>query len=146
MAVVTLAEVQAWLEETKMHLDAFDPELEEAARVMVFGKVGTIYDTADWVDEDSTPALVRKVIAMYVAAWTYNRQYSEEDPDGSGYAKWLMSMAEIALEGISSGNVDLPEVPDSEQVPTSSPSFYPDDTVGLLVPEEAARFTIGKVF
>jgi hypothetical protein len=145
MAAVTLPEVQAWLETTKMQLDAFDPELEATARTMVFGKVGATYDTTGWTDETDTPKLVRSIIAMYVAAWTYNRQYSEEDPDGSGYAKWLIGMADQALEGVASGNVNLPEVPAGAE-PVSAPSFYPDDTTGSLYPEEAARFTIGKVF
>lgn len=145
MAVITLPEVQAWLETTKMQLADFDDEFEETARAMVFGKLEATYDTVGWTDNTNTPALVRKAIAMYVAAWTYNRQYSEEDPDGSGYAKWLIGMADQLVEGISTGNVDLPEVPAGAE-PVSAPSFYPDDTVGLLEPEEKARFTIGKVF
>lgn len=126
MAVITDAEVQAWLEATKLTIAGFDTEFELTARLKVFGAVAEVYDTSTWVDHADTPELVSKVIAAYVAAWTYRRQYSEDADEAASYADWLEALADELLANIVSGTVDLAEV---EGLPSSTgqPDFYPKD-------------------
>ncbi len=129
MANVTLAEVQAWLEKTKLTIPQFDPQLEITASNVAIGTLADVYDVVGWVDEGSTPELVRNVIAMFIAAWTYNRQYSEEAPDGSGYAQWLEAKAYALLAAIKAGEIDLAEIP-GVAASSGSISFLPNDATG----------------
>lgn len=129
MAIVSLAEVQGWLEKTKLRIPQFDPQLEATASNIAVGTLAEVYDTTLWVNEAGTPALVRNVIAMLVAAWTYNKAYSEEDPDGSGYAMWLEAKAMGILAGIKDGSIDLAEVP-GVAASSASISFLPNDATG----------------
>lgn len=157
-AVVTVAEVQSWLEVTKLTIADFDAELESTAQATAFGVLGDVFDTSTWVSPATTPVLVRKAIAMLVAAWTYNRQYSEEDPDGSAYARWLEEKAYALLEGIKSGDIDLVEVPDNVAAIAGTISFYPDDSTGRTqqyddqgvavgpIDGAAAKFRMGSVW
>lgn len=127
MAYVTLTEVQAWLESTKLTLSSFDAELEDIASTLVVGTLAEVYDTTTWTNDTNTPDLVTKVIAMLVAAWTYNRAYSEDDPNGNAYAKWLEDKAYALLAGIKDGSIDLSEVA-GFAASSDQPSFWPDDT------------------
>lgn len=143
-AVVTLGEVQGWLEVTKLTIAAFDAELENTAQVMAFGMLSDIYDTGAWTSPDNTPVLVSKAIAMLVAAWTYNRQYSEEDPSGNAYALWLEQKAYALLEGIKQGDIDLPEVP-GIAASAGTVSFYPDDSTGAMQQYDDSGHPVGPV-
>ena len=129
MAHVSLAAVQGWLERTKLTIPQYDPQLESTAANIAIGTLADVYDVTLWIDEASTPALVRDVIAMLVAAWTYNRAYSEEDPDGSGYAMWLEAKAMALLAGIKDGTIDLAEIP-GVAASSGSISFLPNDLTG----------------
>src|SRR5687768_11616253 len=111
MAVVKTADVQQWLEATKMTVDAVDASLEITHRARVFSRLASAYDITTWDSPEDTPALVRSIVSAYIAAWTYDRQYSENDPDGSAYAARLMAWADLILEGIANGLIDLEEVP-----------------------------------
>lgn len=126
MAVISLAEAQQWLEATKLTIATLDSELELTAERQVFGQLATQYAVSGWVDNATTPALVREVVAMYYAAWYYRRQYSEDSETEAWYSNWLEGEADELLQSIASGTTILPEVP----VPlndASIPSFYPDD-------------------
>lgn len=144
MPVVTLDDVQQWLERTKLTLTAYDPKFEETARTTAFGRLSAAYDVTGWSDAASTPLLVRHVIAMYVAAWTYNRAYSEVDGT-SEYATWLESKADALLEGIVSGRIDLAEVA-GLSASAGGPSFYPNDTTEFDGTGNEIKFKMGTVW
>lgn len=124
MAVVTLPEVQQWLETTKMSLAAVDPELSESARLVVFGKVSGTYDTSEWVDVATTPKLIRATIGKLVAAWEYLKAYGEEDE--STYGSRMERQVYELLKEIDNGNVLLEEYPEIAGT-LSEPVFYPND-------------------
>lgn len=142
---VSLAEIQQWLETTKLTLAAIDANLEATAKEIVFSAIGTVYDTTTWVDAASTPPLVRKIISMMIAGWTYERQYSEDIADEQrSWGARLVDMANSLLTGLADRSIDITGV-----VTTSSqePVFWPndnsvDDEGNLLAPV----FTMGQVF
>lgn len=150
--VVTLAEVQQWLESTKMTLTTVDTELAESARVLAFSDISSAYDVSTWISPTSTPKLVRAAISMLIAAWEYQRAYSEED--GSNYGDKLEIRARLLIEGIAGGTTILEELP-GEGTTTTSPEFYPDDSTGYsdiydandnligLAGSEDIKFTMG---
>lgn len=152
MPLIDVSDVQPWLEETQLTLTS-DDELTEEPIQSEFVKsklAGCSLDVTTWVDENSTPVLIRQIIGMLVAAQRYNKSYSETDEDaGNPYATKLEDKANMLLEGICNGTVDLLDVADDPATTGArSISFYPDDTVGALEEnkEEAVRFTMGKVF
>ena len=145
MNIVSEAQVQQWLESTKLTINDVDDELESTATSIVFSSLSQSFDTTTWIDENTTPKLVQQVISMLVAAWIYNRAYSEDGTTVSSYSKWLEDKAMALLAAIGSGTVDLPEVPGF--VTSSSPSFYPmDNSVDENGELEASKFRMKARF
>lgn len=150
MALISVDEVQLFIEETKLNLD-HDEMLAEAAfqETLVLAKfTGCGLDTSTWVDEGTTPELVRYIIGMLVAAQKYNKAYSETDEAaGNPYANKLEERAHMLIDGICGGRIDLVEVTDDPlALGHAQPEFYPTDATGAIEEEEAVRFTIGKKF
>ena len=152
MPLIDVDDVQPWLEVSKLRLDSSDKLLEEPFQSEVVRSRLASCDigVATWADADTTPALVKSIIGMLVAAQKYNTYYSEtEEAAGNPYANKLEDRAQMLLVGICAGTIDLLDISDD---PASSgfggPLFYPDDTVGALEEnkEEAVRFTMGKIF
>ncbi len=153
--VVTLAQVQQWLEQTKLTLDNVDEELAESARLRAFSDMASAYDTSTWVDSSTTPALVRSCISMLIAAWEYMRAYSEED--GTSYGMVLEARALALIESIANGSTELEELPGVGSA-SSIAEFYPDDLTGSsaiydangnligLAGSEDIKFTMGGRF
>lgn len=130
MAVVTLAQVQQWLEATKLTIGAFDTELELTAERIAFSALASQYDASVWTSTGNTPVLVQEVIAMLVAAWTYQRQYSEDGDAANWYSVWLEGKAMALLSSIVGGNAVLT---DSTQLNKGdTPTFFPDDAATNL--------------
>jgi hypothetical protein len=144
--IVTLPEVQQFLEPTKLTLVAYDPELYATSREIVFSRLAAYYTTSTWIDVASTPALVRKVVAMLIAAITYQRQYSEDMPiQDENWGVKLEQMAMTLLDGIVSGAVDLDAI--AVINPLSGPIFWPnDDSIDSDGCPVEAVFTMGHVF
>jgi hypothetical protein len=148
---ITLKEAQAWLETTKLSLSQLDADLESQMATMVIGKLVTIYpvDALTWVDADTTPSIVRKIISMYYAGWYYDRQYSET-ADSNDYANRLRRMADTLLDGLIDGSVDIIEIPGMP--PTSEPEFFPTDVSSENCPtvqfpsDGPPKFTMGQIF
>lgn len=150
-AFVTIPEVQQWLDPSRLTLAFIDEELEETARIKVFSTLADKYVTEDWVSAVTTPDLIRKIIALLVASWTYRRTYAEDGGDSS-YAGYLELSANRLLGGLLEGSINLP---DDETIQSSSyPSFWPTDLATAYADEydpgsefAAPRaFTMGKVF
>jgi hypothetical protein len=139
---VTIEEVQQWLEPTKLTVPSVDVELEATAALLVLNTLSTEYTTTTWVDDTTTPPIVRKIISMLVAAWLYNRAYSEETPDGNNYALWLESKAYALLQGLVSGTIDIPEVP-GEAAAIGPATYYPTDVTGAVEQYNALGYQVG---
>jgi hypothetical protein len=152
MANIDVQEAQAWCETTKLNLGtALDGELEASITSQVLTQVAQVFDTSSWVDNTTTPKLIRSIISMYYVAWIYDRTYAEDSPAGSrSYADKLKTRADSLLEAIMSGNVTLPEA--TPTVDTGSPYFYPTDSSSALPADDddtslgPEKFTMGVIW
>jgi hypothetical protein len=138
MVYISEAEVQQWLEPSKLQVLVVDPELEASARDIVFTTVSRAYGVTTWLDSASTPSLIRKVMSMLVASWMYHRAFANDSDRELAWAVKLESMAMLAMTGIVSGAFDLPEV---EGLVGSSlgPTFWPDSST-------LPKFTMEDIF
>jgi hypothetical protein len=150
MARVTLQQCQAWAEPTKLSLEKLDADLLSQIETEVLGRIASTYDIGTWIDEATTPSLVRTAVAKKYVAWFYERQYSENVSDsGSSYAQRLDANAEMIIMGLIDGTIELPGVNIGSG---GEPVFYPTDQSSALDPTLAdpslgpARFSMGTVF
>lgn len=150
MPLINVDDVQPWLEESKLRLDSNDDLIEEPfqSEYVKSRLASCSMEVSTWVDTSTTPTLVKAIIAMLVAAQRYNRFYSETDEEaGNPYANKLEERANMLLEGICAGTVNLSDVTDDPATTGfGSILFYPTDDVGIIDTEEAVRFTMGRVF
>lgn len=121
---VSLLELNAWTDGAKLEVGVIDAGLEESNAVEVFGQLSSVFDSSTWLDETTTPQLIRKLLAMRYVGWYFLRTYSE-DTDISNYGMLLLAQADALLQGLLTGSIILPEVP----VPLSNEqaTFYPTD-------------------
>jgi hypothetical protein len=137
MAHILLSEAQQWLENTKLSLTSLDTLLESTVSTNVLGRLADTYSdptfgVQTWIDTNTTPALVRQIISMFYAGWTYDRAYSEmvagagtgRDP-ATTYGTMLRQYAETLLVGVISGSILLLEIAPNEA--DTAPEFYPTD-------------------
>jgi hypothetical protein len=117
---ISLAEAQAWLEGSRITLGQADTELEASASEIVFSQLRGRFDVSPWVDETTTPKLVRTV-----------------------NARKLESLAMTLLGGLAGGSIDLDIV--IPRATFSLLSFYPTkaDTDAGTAPR---AFSMGSVF
>lgn len=103
--------------------------------------------------QEATPAIVRVIAGMLMAAERYDKRYSEETLNGSDYAQRLRDRANFMLEGIVSGQLSLDDV--TYDIDTFTEAlFYPNDStlvvapppVGLAVGDADRRFSMDTVF
>lgn len=145
MAVIDVDQVQQWLASTKYPIEELDEILEETARAVVFSGLEARFDTTSWVDESTTPQLVQVVIALLVAAWTYQRLVGEDVNEGDNYGATLEQRAHTLLKGILDSVIDVGVEPDPDLVAGRSVSFFPTDDEDEDE-DFQRRFTIGQVF
>lgn len=151
MSHISLANATAWTETTKVgaNFTSLDATLESQISTQIIQKLAARFDTTLWIDATVTPALVQSIIAMYYVAWVYDRQYST-DENISAYAALLRSQADINIEGLLSGAIDLPEDPAGDAF--GYPSFFPTDASSANEPSAAFPndgppvFTMGAVW
>ena len=145
--LVTEPLVQQWLEETKLTVDRTPDELDQTARDIVFSQVSQVYDTSTWVSTATTPSLILRICSMFIAAWIYERQYSENLPlDDTNWGVKLESMANLLIAGIVGLTIDIPGVLPGAIGTLSDPIFYPTDAQETDGSGEERKFTMGKVF
>lgn len=143
MARVTPDDVQVYLDEDLFQIAENDPLPEEQTFAdQVFSRVSTAYDTATWVDTGSTPALVRRILAMLVAANRYNKAHSEDDDAGNRYAYKLENRAWELVNMIVSGQALLYDATllVSDLI---DPKFWPNDTTGASDVLDALGHIVG---
>src|SRR5262252_3782166 len=106
MAHLTLAQVQQWLQSTKLNLRELDGVLEASQVDYVFGRLGSIFDTSGWSNETTTPPLVQDILSMLIAAVIYRRSYAEViDDESLTYPAWLETRAEQMISCLLSGQL-----------------------------------------
>lgn len=143
MARVLLKELQQWFERSKLEVGDIDFELEATAVEMVFAKLSGKYSTTTWVDVGTTPRLVRKILSMLYAAWYYQRQYSEENPEEKMYGVRLEERARTLVDGVLLGALDLVDV-EGTVSKTHGPVFWPTDATGSTQQYDAMGNAIGR--
>lgn len=151
MARITLAEAQAWAEGTKFTISGSLATDELLAHIEeeVLRRVGVVVDTTSWVDETTTPKIVRTAISKLYVAYRYDRQYSEDIMEsGSAWSERLRMNAEMLITGIVDGTIEIPGT-SSE---AGQPEFYPTDSSSMMQPTSSdpslgpAAFSMGMVF
>lgn len=151
MPRIAAGDAQAWAEGTKLPIEQLDPALLSQVEVRVVARLTAAFpdDIATWASPETTPDIVKSVIAMLYVAWFYDRQYSEEQESLNDYAVLLRSQAEELITGILDGSIVIPGI----VVPTlDGPAFYPDDASSSLCPTPYdrslgdAKFSMGQVF
>jgi hypothetical protein len=143
--ILTTEEIQQWLEKTKFRVQEVPVELEASARDVVFSSAARVYDTTTWVDEATTPSLIRKIMSMLVAAWTYEAALSESTTDTNQYAALLEQRAMLLLSGVNEGTIDLSEVEGTVGASTG-PAFWPTALTGSVQQYDAAGIPIGDAY
>lgn len=150
MARVTLTEVQAWLESSKLPITSLDAELLAHLEEEVITQLATVYDTSGWTSNLNTPKLVRTAISKYYASWYIDKAYSENQDEGNDYAQRLQENADMLIAALVGGQVVIPEVPAPSNPRT--PSYYPNDASSALEPTAedpslgGPYFSLGRTF
>lgn len=136
MARVTVEEVRALAERTKLTVETLDTELLNHHEGLILSRLGAQIDAATlatWINPDTTPKLVRTIISYKYFAWFYFRQYSEDvGTTENTYAEKLDASAEMLLMGILDGSIIIPEVPAN----ISGITFYPTDASSATDPKD----------
>lgn len=136
MGRVTIEEVRALAERTKLTIATIDAELLSHYEEEIIDRLSAQIDAATiatWTNADTTPKLVRTIISRKYFAWFYYRQYSEDDGTSENtYAKKLDASAEMLLTGILDGSIPIPGV----TTDVSSPTFYPTDASTATDPKD----------
>lgn len=144
MAHVTLPEIEQWLG-SKLDLAALPTDLEATASVTVLSRLSAVYDVSTWTTDATTPALVRKVISLFVAGWEYDRHFAEDAISNVSYGTKLEMRAEELLALIISGAMAIDDIV-VVAASQDRPGFWPTtDATDLWKadptdPEGAARY------
>ena len=133
MPVFTASEANAFLDSTKLDIGtSIDNALADQMSLQVLPHLATVYDTSSWIDDASTPALVRSLVAMLYVAALYDRVYSDNaDDTTSNYAFLLRRTVQSNISGLINGSLILAEDPDVA-VGVDTPVFFPNDTSSQL--------------
>lgn len=147
---ISIDDAQAWIEPTKLTLSTLDTNLEAQVSALVLSRLLGTFDTASWVNDSTTPGIVRTIIAMHYVAWLYDKYYSD-DAEDNAYAALLRRYADANIAGLVAGNIELIELPDANEG-VSSPVFFPNDLSSAQEPTDTnpsdggPAFTMGRVF
>lgn len=149
MLRVTLNEVQAWVEPTKIPITALDTELLAQLEEEVLVQLTSQYNVSSWIDPDTTPKIVKVIIAKMYASFHIDRAYSENQDGGNDYAARLMANATTLLTGLVDGSFELPGITPTNP---STASFFPTDLSSAQEPTSdnpefgGPYFSLGRVF
>lgn len=149
MALVSVADVQGWLERTKLTIVALDLDLLAQLESEILARLDSIYDTTTWLSPSTTPTLVKTIVAKTYASYHIDKVYSENQDEGNDYAARLAQNAESLIVGLVDRTIAIPGT-----VPSFSggPNYYPSDASSALEPTSddpslgPAKFSMGKVF
>lgn len=131
MARVTPDDVQVYLDDDLFPIPENDQFPEEQSYAdMVFARLGQAYDTTAWLNTASTPALVRRILAMLIAANRYNKKHAEDDDAGNKYAYKLENRAWDLVKLILEDQAVLYDATLLEIAELNDPRFWPTDATG----------------
>jgi hypothetical protein len=130
VARISVEEVKAWVEPTKLPIAALDTDLATQVEELVLSRIASAYDVSTWVNAATTPKLVRSAISMLYVSVYYDRQYSE-DERSNAWARRLSNMVDSMINGIVTGAIDLLDVVGN--APNSAASFFPNDASSAIV-------------
>lgn len=133
---VTVEEVRALAERTKLAITSLDTELLIHIEEEILDRLGTQIDAgtiATWITPETTPKLVRTIMSRKYFAWFYFRQYSEDvGPSENTYANKLDASAEMLIAGILDGSIIIP----GYTTDISTITFYPTDVSTATDPKD----------
>jgi hypothetical protein len=136
MARVTVEEVRALAERTKLTVQTLDTALLDSYEGEILARLGAQIDAATiaiWITPETTPTLIRTIIARKYFAWFYFRQYSEDvGTTENTYAEKLDASAEMLIAGILDGSIPIP----GSTVNISGATFYPTDDSSAQDPRD----------
>src|SRR5688500_1621113 len=110
MSHIDVTDAKAWTEDTKVgvEFDELDDDLEAQVSRLVISRLSSRLTTSAWTGENSTPKLVKTLIAMYYASFVYDKVYSTDD-ELSAYAELLRRQADLNIEALLAGTITLPD-------------------------------------
>jgi len=133
MARIVVADAQAWLDGTKLTIATLEPALLAQVESQIVSSLDNAFDITGWVDDTTTPAIVKTIIAMNYVAWLYDRSYSEDQEQGNDYAALLRAQAAALLAGLVDGSI---VIPGQETENIGTPEFFPTDASSVLAPTD----------
>jgi len=148
MAYADLKDVNLFLPQDKVPMNAMDTGLQLDADRIIRGYVGGVINITElqtWADPDHTPELIRAISGRLIAAAYYAERYAENTNELSAYAQSLYNEAILILTGIREGSIVV--IDDSgTQLETTSAGL--DNT--MFIPNDAttpvAAFTRAQIF
>ena len=124
--LVNVGDVNTWLKDGLLNIQKDDQLLEQTLITpMVVGTFSNVMDTSTWISRDTTPIVVRSIIAIKVAAARYRTLTGMTEDDM--FVESIEMIAKMLIEGICSGIIDVKEAIDSPQK-VGFLEFFPDDT------------------
>lgn len=146
---ITTQEAQAWSGPDKLEVKHLDEPLLGQVESQIMARLGAAFDTSTWIDETSTPPVIRSVIAMQYMSFLYHRAYSEDEGTTNSWANRLQRWIDSYMEGLLNGTIDVPGVVVEG---AGQPVFYPNDNSSAMDATwddsslGDAKFSMGRVF
>lgn len=137
MAVINEDDVRVWLDSQKLSITTLDSNLAEQITAEVLGAVSSAYSVEGWTTVINTPLIVRRVISMMYAGYTFHKKYSP-DTDPGTYGELLLANAKTLLDGIVSGNITVISTLAAPTLVASSGASIADELIS-----SEPMFTIG---
>lgn len=104
-AVITVADLQEWIEPTQLTLTAVPELIEESQRHIIFARLRPRFDVDSWTNSINTPKLVRTAIAMLVTSVLNNRANASANSDVSTYSAdlrmWAYDICNDLVDGVA---------------------------------------------
>lgn len=119
MALISIEEANAWADKSKLILGDLDNGLESSIADQVLNRVSQAYDVSGWLTTETTPTIIKKIIAMLYVAWYYERAYSEDGGENT-YSERLFQQAEALISGIVAGSLTVSDSTPLATAPVSS--------------------------
>lgn len=130
MARITLDDVVAWIESSKLPIQALDLDHASQIEEEILARISSAVDTSTWLDKASTPRLIQVIIAKSYAGWCYDKYYSENQNEPNKYAELVKQNAEMLIQGIIDGTITVPGTVDGG----GAPVYYPNDASSAQSP------------
>jgi len=135
MTLALYSDANEWLDGTKIQfLNAFDaaPEATSVDNIVRAYLKDTFPDNVDLWDanpgtgQEATPAIIREIASLLMAAYRYEKVYSLDLTAGPTYASVLEARAMALIEGIKAGTITL--IDTTYDAPHfDQGNFYPND-------------------